>query len=74
MKCLIKFSNRDGVMLGNFNRMERKECIGNDCIEPQVIPIEEVFVHDGFTKYAREHDVALIKLAHEVKFSSKHFN
>jgi len=61
----------DGVVLGNFNRLESRECIEDKCNDMMIVPIEDVVAHERFSKYSREHDVAVVKLAKEVKFTSK---
>ncbi|CAL8073322.1 unnamed protein product [Orchesella dallaii] len=59
----------DGVVLGNFNRLENRECIDNECNDMSIIPIEDFVAHEKLSKFSREYDVAIIKLAREVKFN-----
>ncbi|XP_035709361.1 transmembrane protease serine 9 isoform X2 [Folsomia candida] len=58
----------DSIVIGNYNRLQPKECIEEECNERKFIPIEDVVVHEYFAKYTHEYDVALIRLPEEIKF------
>ncbi|ODN02904.1 Transmembrane protease serine 9 [Orchesella cincta] len=59
----------DGVVLGNFNRLESRECIDDKCNDMVIIPIEDFVAHEKLSKYSREYDVAVVKLSRDVEFN-----
>jgi hypothetical protein len=70
---MISLRCRDSIVIGNYNRLQIKECEGDECYERKFIPIEDVVVHEHFAKYTHENDIALIRLPEAIKFGRMNF-
>jgi len=66
LNCHLLFS--DYIQVGNFNRNLTEECTPTECFKAQKLAIAEIIVHDGFTKYAQDNDIALVKVGREITF------
>lgn len=66
---------RDKVILGEYDTRNETDCIytryGSDCADPpQTFNIEEIIPHESFRFNSTLHDIALIRLDKDIKFSS----
>ncbi|XP_045502391.1 CLIP domain-containing serine protease 2-like isoform X1 [Colias croceus] len=60
------------VRLGEWNLKSNEDCNKDDCALPVVnVPVEEVIAHEKYNAHDgnQQHDIALIRLAHEVNFT-----
>lgn len=79
--CFTHFHNllslpRESVRLGEYNTETKDDCIVNEnvleCADPAIdVPVEETIVHEDYRPDSRNnhHDIALIRLAHDVNFT-----
>jgi len=61
------------MVLGNYNRLLEEECEGEACREKVHIRIEDVIVHKQYSKFSKEHDIALLKILEPITFDGLNF-
>ena len=62
---------REYVVLGINNRLLTSECTGDlDCSYKLKLNVEKITIHPNFNEGSYKNDIALIRLADEVEFSS----
>lgn len=59
------------MRLGEWDLKTNPDCDDNECADPVVdVPVVEHITHENFRTSAGENDIALLRLAHSISFST----